>query len=114
MSHVPIPPPTQDELQEIRDADELAGEDLRFAPPAWTHRRQLLAYIDLMEEQYRKAMVLASMHLVTPTPEAVAMAPVVEAVPAKLWEQPAPPAGHPSRFAVDDGQCDGPFGKEGM
>lgn len=36
---------TQDRLEQIRDADAMAGEDLRFCPPAWQDRRDLLAYI---------------------------------------------------------------------
>lgn len=85
MSPVPTSPPTQEELQEIRDADDAAGEDLRFAPVTWTHRRQLLAYIDLMDEQYRMAL-----HLATPTPEAVAAALETETDPGCLTVEPNP------------------------
>lgn len=41
-------PPTQDRLQEIRGIDAMAGEDLQFCPATWKHRRELLAYIDML------------------------------------------------------------------
>lgn len=43
----PLPSPR---LQEIRDTDTAAGEDLQMCPQAWQHRRELLGHITVMEE----------------------------------------------------------------
>jgi hypothetical protein len=39
---------TSDQLQAIRDADAMAGEDLQNCPAAWVQRRELLAHIDAL------------------------------------------------------------------
>lgn len=41
--------PTQERLQEIRDADTAVGDNLQFSPAAWTQRRELLLYIDWLQ-----------------------------------------------------------------
>lgn len=41
---------TQEEMQTIRYHDDASGVDLQGCPPAWTHRRQLLAHVASMEE----------------------------------------------------------------
>jgi hypothetical protein len=52
---------TAERLQAIRDADAMAGDDLQNCPPAWQHRRELLAYADALTAPKRQDVVLVSL-----------------------------------------------------
>lgn len=59
-----VKPPTQERLQEIRDADATIGdlESLRWYTPIYTQRRELLLYIDmLVSDRQDDALAVAAL-----------------------------------------------------
>lgn len=54
-------PPSPERLQEIRDADAMAGENLQNCPSTWAHRRDLLVHIDRTAKRFLDGETLYAM-----------------------------------------------------
>jgi hypothetical protein len=60
-SPLPHPCPTSDRLEQIREADARAGENLQMCPAAWQERRDLLAYINRHDIRWERLEQIAAL-----------------------------------------------------